>query len=467
MKSFILFVLCCLSLSSFNVFTQTEPAKKTANDAAIEREFSEAVRWHITEFGALKAARSGVTPNDDRVFYFKKTLPHLSASDIAKVVRENFPPHTAVLFYNYEHDDGLRAWVIDSQGIEGFSQVETNPREIQGTIGALRASLRIKEGQSGRAPERREPEDGAAEQNKSPGHHVQRPNVEQAIANLTNLLLPANIANALGQTENLIVVPVLEIGIVPFAVLRPFGTQDMLVDRMSISFAPSLFDIVGEKPEAWSANFAQPLIVGNPIYTQKSEWIIRPLPGSEKEAIDVAKKLHADPLIGPKATKAAVLAKLVDADLLYFATHGVADNHNSRNNSFLVFGATENDFGFWTMAEMLNDHQKSGIMSGKANKVPLKARLAVLSACQTGTGEAWKGGIMSLGRSIQACGVPRVVMSLWNVNDEATTSLMESFVSHLEKELPAVALRKAMLETREKYPSPAHWASFVYFGLPD
>jgi hypothetical protein len=35
----------------------------------------------------------------------------------------------------------------------------------------------------------------------------------------------------------------LDIGNVPFAVLQPPGTKAMLIDSMSISVAPSLFDI--------------------------------------------------------------------------------------------------------------------------------------------------------------------------------------------------------------------------------
>lgn len=74
---------------------------------------------------------------------------------------------------------------------------------------------------------------------------------------------------------------------------------------------------------------------------------------------------------------------------------------------------------------------------------------------------------MSLGRTMQVAGVPRVVMSLWNVSDEATVDLMKSFISHLQGDVPAEALRQAMLETRKTHPNPAHWAAFVYFGLPN
>jgi hypothetical protein len=60
-------------------------------------------------------------------------------------------------------------------------------------------------------------------------------NTDQAIANLTRLLLPGAIATALTQVKNLIVVPVLDIGTVPFAVLQPFETRDN-ADRQHVNF---------------------------------------------------------------------------------------------------------------------------------------------------------------------------------------------------------------------------------------
>ena len=459
MKGIVLCILCCALLSSVNGYAQTEPATQVKVE---EREFERAVERHRAEFSSFKGARAGLSVGDARVFEFRESLPSLSASDLAKIVRENFPQGTAILFYNYEAKH-LRAWVIDHQGIKGFSQSMVSLEQIQTTIANLRFALGIEKLQKARAPRLRI----LAQDDEPPAAAAPRSvNISQAVANLTALLLPPNIATALSQTQNVIVVPIMEIGTVPFAVLQPFGTKSMLIDRLSISFAPSLFDITAEKPAPWTAKFNHPLIVGNPRFTDKSKWIIPALPGAEEEAIAVAQMLQTKPLIGDAATKQMILTQVVDADLLYFATHGVGDSRNTRNNSFLVFGFTENDLGFWTMAEILDAHQKWGVMSGNKIKVPLKARLAVLSACQTGTGEAWKGGVMSLGRSIQAAGVPRVVMSLWNVSDKATVALMKSFVSNLQKDIPAEALRKAMLKTREDYPSPAHWAAFVYFGLP-
>ncbi|MBC7912247.1 MAG: CHAT domain-containing protein [Pyrinomonadaceae bacterium] len=463
MKKLISLILCILSLSQINGYAQTVPAAGTAQVTPEGREFEGAVERYRIEFSKLAARRGGVPEDDALVFQFRKKLLPLSTSDLAKVVRENYPQDTSILFYDYEAGS-LRAWVIDQQGIKGYAQSEASSTQIKKTIINLRQALGIEKLQRARAPQNRVLEQ--EEDDPPPAAAQQAVNIAQAIKSLTALLLPPNIAKALASTRHVIVVPVLEIGLVPFAVLQPFGAEEFLIDRMSISFAPSLFDVTAEKPEPWSAKFNHPLIVGNPQFTDKSKWKIPALPGAEEEAIAVANLLQTKPLIGKAATKQMVLTQIGDADLLYFATHGVGDTKNSRNKSFLVFGFTESDLGFWSMEEILNSHQKWGVISGNKIRSPLKARLAVLSACQTGIGEAWKGGVLSLGRTMQASGVPRVVMSLWNVSDNATVDLMKSFVTHLEKDIPAEALRKAMLKTRCEHPSPAHWAAFVYFGLP-
>jgi CHAT domain-containing protein len=460
MKSFILSIVCCLILGFSGVYAQRAPAD-TPQELYVELEFENAVERHRDEFSSFKGARGGVFGADPRIFTFKQSLPHISAADLAKIIRENFTKETSLLFYNYDAGK-LRAWVIDHEGIKAASQSVVGLEELQTAIAALRRSLEIEKLQSARAPKLRTVvQDAPTADDKTPVISVAR-----AVANLSALLLPQDIAKALSQTRSVIIVPILEIGTVPFAVLQPFGTEEILIDRMSISFAPSLFDLTADRPAPWSAKFTHPLIVGNPKFTDKTKWRIPALPGAEEEATVVAGMLQTQPLIGAAATKQRVLAQVVDADILYFATHGVSDSRSTRNNSFLVFGYADNDLGFWTMAEILDAHQKWGVVVGNGKKTPLTARLAVLSACQTGTGEAWKGGVMSLGRSIQAAGVPRVVMSLWNVSDKATVDLMRSFVSRLQTEIPAEALRQSMLETRKKYPSPAHWAPFVYFGLP-
>jgi hypothetical protein len=460
-RVFPIFLILLFSLS----LVRAQPGGATAapQPSPDEAVFLQAVNRHREEFGQLKASRAAVVETDPRVSLFKGTLPRITVSGLAKLIRENLPPGSAVLFFNYDDDSGkLRSWLIDQRGIAGSSSVQAGPYDLQKEIVSFRMALGIEKLQQARAPRLRDL--GMGDEYK-PSAPPPPGEITKSIDRLSALFLPPGIASGMTETRHLIIVPILEIGTVPFALLQPAGTGP-LIDRMSISVAPSLFDVAIDKPEPWSAKFEHPLIVGNPQFTTKSRWVIPPLPGAEKEAIEIAELLGTKPMIGDQATKRAVLDRVVAADLVYFATHGVGDRINSRDGNFLIFAPEDKDMGFWTMAEIMDAHQKFGVLSGRPNKVPLQARLAVLSACQTGVGEAWQGGLMSLGRAMQASGIPRVVMSLWNVNDQATAELMRSFVLHLRDSVPAEALRQAMVETRAKYPEPAKWAAFVYFGMP-
>jgi CHAT domain-containing protein len=65
-------------------------------------------------------------------------------------------------------------------------------------------------------------------------------------------------------------------------------------------------------------------------------------------------------------------------------------------------------------------------------------------------------------------GAPRVVVSLWNVNDRSTAELMAKFYRRMlaEKKRPAAALRAAQVEMwkQAQWQAPYYWAAFVLQG---
>jgi tetratricopeptide (TPR) repeat protein len=94
--------------------------------------------------------------------------------------------------------------------------------------------------------------------------------------------------------------------------------------------------------------------------------------------------------------------------------------------------------------------------------------LAVLSACDTGLGEVRTGeGVFGLQRAFILAGVKTLVMSLWQVPDEATRELMTAFYTRLLAGAGrADALREAQQAVRKKYPDPHYWGAFVCLGDP-
>jgi CHAT domain-containing protein len=93
-------------------------------------------------------------------------------------------------------------------------------------------------------------------------------------------------------------------------------------------------------------------------------------------------------------------------------------------------------------------------------------RLVVLSACVTGLGEIHPSeGTLGLRRSFTIAGAEALLVSLWNVPDRATKTLMLKVYRLLGQGLaPAAALHRAQAEMRRWNRNPYFWGAFVTYG---
>nr|HNH83927.1 CHAT domain-containing protein [Acidobacteriota bacterium] len=150
---------------------------------------------------------------------------------------------------------------------------------------------------------------------------------------------------------------------------------------------------------------------------------------------------------------------LADYQIIHFATHGIV-NTTVPEISGLVFSLVtpsgESQNGYLRLTDVYN--------------LQLQSDLVVLSACQTGLGKEIKGeGIIGLTRGFMYAGAPRVVSSLWMVDDSATAELMKRFYAAIlgpKRLSPAAALRQAQLELAGKGTRrfPYYWAAFQLQG---
>ncbi len=144
--------------------------------------------------------------------------------------------------------------------------------------------------------------------------------------------------------------------------------------------------------------------------------------------------------------------------IVHFATHGLLNSEHPELSGLvlsLVDASGKSQDGFLRLHEIYN--------------LKLNADLVVLSACQTGLGKQIKGeGLVGLTRGFMYAGAPRVVASLWQVNDLATAELMKRFYRGMLKDgqRPVAALRTAQLEMmkQQRWASPYFWAAFVLQG---
>jgi CHAT domain-containing protein len=144
--------------------------------------------------------------------------------------------------------------------------------------------------------------------------------------------------------------------------------------------------------------------------------------------------------------------------IVHFATHGLLNNSHPELSGIvlsLVDKSGRPQDGFLSLNEIYN--------------LDLSAELVVLSACQTGLGKEARGeGLISLTRGFMYAGAPRVVASLWRINDRAAAELMRHFYEamFLERQTPAAALRAAQIKMWRsgEWRFPHYWAAFVLQG---
>ncbi|HYO71317.1 MAG TPA: CHAT domain-containing protein, partial [Archangium sp.] len=221
-------------------------------------------------------------------------------------------------------------------------------------------------------------------------------------------------------------------------------------------------------------------------------WAPTPLPGTRKEAEAIQRLLpQAQLFLGPEATKERLL-QLPPPGILHLATHGFfLDDAPQPTGSRAVghFGALGEDTRTPAPPDPL---LRSGLVfagasapahsgSSPARPPPESAlvtalelaglnlwgtQLVVLSACDTGRGDIKRGqGVYGLRRAFLVAGAETVVMSLWKVDDETTSTLMEAYYHHLlAGQGRATALREAMRVLRLTQPHPHYWAPFLAMG---
>jgi CHAT domain-containing protein len=156
---------------------------------------------------------------------------------------------------------------------------------------------------------------------------------------------------------------------------------------------------------------------------------------------------------------AATGDELGKARIIHFATHGFLNSLNPELSGLVL-----------TLVNEKGEAQDGYLLAPELYSLRLPAtQLAVLSACQTGLGKEVRGeGLIGLTRGLMYAGVPRVVVSLWSVNDKATAELMKAFYQGVltRKQSPAASLRAAQLTLwrQRQWRSPYYWAAFTSQG---
>lgn len=191
-------------------------------------------------------------------------------------------------------------------------------------------------------------------------------------------------------------------------------------------------------------------------------FIFRRLPQTAEEAEAIKNAAAPQSVLvalGFEANRQTLLKpELKQYRIIHFATHGVLNNVHPELSGIVLSQVNEQGAA---QDGMLRLHD--------IYNLKLPSELVVLSACDTGLGKDIRGeGLVGLTRGFMYAGSPRVVATMWKVDDYATSLLMKSFYQQMFKKRlsPTAALRQAQIEmmNQGRWSEPFYWAAFMLYG---
>ena len=294
----------------------------------------------------------------------------------------------------------------------------------------------------------------------------------------------------------------------------PFDETSTLGDRYEMHRLSSTKELVIQKPESKSKSIAlyggikydlalDSMLAESKKYEGKDDFLalrgisqdttVRKgwqfLDGTLEEAIEVSRILNKNQYqvsefigeVGSEESFKDLSGK--KPGIIHVATHGFfLPIDESKRNKFIQMrlGDGNENWGYidpmvrsglmlaggnraW-VGDSIPDTIEDGILTAKEiSHLDLRGtELVVLSACETGLGDVSSEGVFGLQRAFKQAGAQTIIMSLWNVKDEATKYLMTNFYSYL---IQGLSKREAFIQARNKckdqFPNPEAWAAFI------
>jgi CHAT domain-containing protein len=286
-------------------------------------------------------------------------------------------------------------------------------------------------------------------------------------------LLIAPISKHLDPNRELCIVPDGVLQDLPFASLvspeaKRYLTEDFsLVINQSASVFAHTIDLSRNKPRSESEPF---LALGNPSFNQQAFPKLFPLHKSEQE-IERIRAFYPQRLILNRrhATESALARQIGNYEIVHLATHALSDQQSSMLST--IFLAGESD----SASEGQNPDRVAFDGALRAHEIyrlkPERTCLVVLSCSRSALGDRSRNEAMGgLAQAFLVAGVPTVIASLWDVDDDSAARLMEKFhAAHRGKGLAfGEALRQSQISFLQTAPArlrhPYFWATFIVTG---
>lgn len=283
------------------------------------------------------------------------------------------------------------------------------------------------------------------------------------------------------NSKNIIIIPDKQLFNLSFEILTSEKIQDFkdlseisLLSKYNISYNYSLFLLDSSKKLldfdenfiAFAPEFNSKMklnyqgAIKDSTYLDKAYLNFLPQPFS----LDIAKKFgrqfSGDYYLNENASKNVFTKNAGEHKIIHIGTHAESNNV-SPELSRLVFAKNTSD------STSINDNY---LYTYEIYNQNLNSNLAILTACETGKPSYQPGeGMISLAHAFNYAGSESILTSLWQIDEQSSTQILEFFYEYLEEGKPKdEALRSAKLDylkTAEgRTLHPQYWAGLVLMG---
>jgi len=306
---------------------------------------------------------------------------------------------------------------------------------------------------------------------------------------VSNLIIKP-LEKYLVKNKKIFISPDSELNRIPFAALGSINGEGFLHENFKLHILTTGRELLGINQTS-NKPYSQPLILANPDFemnnlsltasNQRSDinnknikW--GALPESLNEGKIIKDLIKGELFVGKEAKASIIQKKEVSPKIIHIASHSFYDlkfspiyESSLQNSGIVLAGANiynkkSDDDGYLTALEI-----------SKLNWEGVD--LVVISGCQSGEGDLLFGeGIYGLKRAIKVAGARSSLLTLWEVDDKATSVFMQNFykrlVSGLSKNEALTLTQKDFISGKVKskdpinidWRKPFYWAAFQLTG---
>mgnify|MGYP000079518160 FL=1 len=233
-------------------------------------------------------------------------------------------------------------------------------------------------------------------------------------------------------------------------VMKPKQNVVNTYDANYVAFAPEFSDKMKQEYQ---------MVVKDSLALDEAYLNLLPQPFSVDVIKKYSRQFNGTSFLNEEASKQLFKTSAGEHKIIHIGTHAESDNI-SPELSRLVFAKNSD-------ASNLDDNY---LYTYEIYNYNLSSNLAILTACETGKPGYQAGeGMISLAHAFNYAGSESILTSLWEIDEESSSKIIQSFYNYLSKGLPKdEALRKAKLDyiasAKGRTASPQYWAGLVLIG---